>query len=234
MAERIWDRFLTERDKAHLAARPPPLHPGFGARPAVLSVDNYRMAIGDRPVPILEAIATWPSSMGLEGWEALGHIARLFEVAREVGVPVVHANRFEAYDDPRAPENAAKRHVTLVPKSYSGTGYEFADQAAPAPGELVIRKTTPSAFHATPLARYLRKKGIDTLVVCGESVSGCVRATVMDGHFEGFCMIVVEECVYDRHEASWAMNLFDIDQKYGEVVALADVIKHLEDGAFTP
>lgn len=233
MDERVWDRFLTERDKAHLAKLPPPVHPGFGTAPAILSVDNYRIAVGDRPRPLLEAIDEWPSSMGLEGWDALGHIARLFEVARAVGVSVVHANRLEAYDDGRAPEGGSKRHQRLCPDAFSERRYEFAEQAAPLPGEMVIRKTTPSAFFCTPLAPYLRKNGIDTLIVCGESVSGCVRASVMDGHFQGFRMMVVEECVYDRHQASWAINLFDIDQKYGEVVSLTEVVKHLEGPLFS-
>jgi len=94
---------------------------------------------------------------------------------------------------------------------------------------MIIRKTTPSAFFGTPLARYLVKNGIDTLIVCGETVSGCVRATVVEGKFHGFGMIIAEECVYDRHQASRAINLFDMDQKYGEVMALADIVKHFEN-----
>ena len=88
---------------------------------------------------------------------------------------------------------------------------------------MVLRKTGPSAFFGTPLAAHLIGQGIDTLIVCGESVSGCVRATVVDGCSLRFRMIVVEECVYDRHEASRAINLFDMDQKYADVVPLAEV-----------
>ena len=69
--------------------------------------------------------------------------------------------------------------------------------------------------------------GIDTLVACGESTSGCVRASVVDGNSDGFRMIVAEECVYDRHEATHAINLFDMDQKYAEVMPLARVLEHL-------
>jgi nicotinamidase-related amidase len=72
------------------------------------------------------------------------------------------------------------------------------------------------------LLGHLISEGIDTLIVCGESVSGCVRATVTDGCSNRLHMVVVEECVYDRHEASRAINLFDIDQKYGDVITLEE------------
>ena len=36
-------------------------------------------------------------------------------------------------------------------------------------------------------------------------------------------VIVVEECVFDRHQTAHAMNLFDMHQKYADVLPLADV-----------
>jgi hypothetical protein len=45
-------------------------------------------------------------------------------------------------------------------------------------------------------------------------------------------MIVVEECVFDRHEATHAINLFDMDQKYADVLSLADVLEWLAEGAY--
>jgi hypothetical protein len=43
--------------------------------------------------------------------------------------------------------------------------------------------------------------------------------------------LVVEECVFDRHEAAHAMSLFDMDQKYADVVTLEQAIKYLESVA---
>ena len=106
--------------------------------------------------------------------------------------------------------------------------YEIVAQAAPLPGEVVLKKNSPSAFFNTPLAPHLVSEGIDTLIVCGEAVSGCVRATVVDGRSYRLRMIIVEDCVYDRHEATWALNLFDMDQKYGDVVSLDSVVKWLQ------
>ena len=70
MPERVWDRFLTEQDRAHLAMS---AHRriGFGSKPALLLIDLYRWVFGDRPEPLLEAIKTWPSSCGLAAWQAI-------------------------------------------------------------------------------------------------------------------------------------------------------------------
>jgi nicotinamidase-related amidase len=73
----------------------------------------------------------------------------------------------------------------------------------------------------------LNSLGVDTLIVAGESTSGCVRATVVDAKTNRYRVIVVEECVFDRHEASHAINLFDMNQKYADALALADVVAHL-------
>ena len=61
--------------------------------------------------------------------------------------------------------------------------------------------------------------------MCGESTSGCVRSSVVDGCTNRYRMVVVEECVFDRHEASHAINLFDMNQKYADVLPLAEVIE---------
>jgi len=105
--------------------------------------------------------------------------------------------------------------------------YDIVDEVAPLPGEAVLRKSSPSAFWGTPLAGHLNYLGVDTLITCGESTSGCVRASVVDGCTYRYRMIVVEEGVFDRHEAAHAINLFDMHQKYADVVSLAEVLEYL-------
>ncbi|WP_225753448.1 isochorismatase family protein [Actinotalea sp. Marseille-Q4924] len=235
MVERVWDRFLTDRDKEHLAASPPTGRYGFGRSAAVLSVDNYRKAVGDRPEPLLEAIKTWPGSTGLDGWTALEKTVDLLEAARTADIPVIHVTALAEEDsgltgwgarlggrhrsEPRTSEEEDRHRRRL----------DIVEQAAPLPGEVVLRKAGPSAFFGTPLAAHLIGAGVDTLIVCGESVSGCVRSTVVDGCSLRLRMIVVEDCVYDRHEASSAINLFDMDRKYADVISLAEVTQWIAD-----
>jgi maleamate amidohydrolase len=230
MTTRVWDAFLTEQDKAHLAASAPIRRRGFGRKAAVLSVDNYRKALGDKPEPLLDAIRTWPSSTGSAGWEAAERIAELLAAARSARIPVIHLTGLPEEESgiPAWGASLGGRHAlggkTTEEVDRHRRRFEFIEQAAPLPGEVVLKKTAPSGFFGTPLLAHLIAEGIDTLIVCGESVSGCVRATVTDGCANRLRMVVVEECVYDRHEASRAMNLFDIDQKYGDVISLAEAV----------
>jgi maleamate amidohydrolase len=230
MAERVWDRFLTEQDKAHVAMRPPK-RIGFGERPALLLIDLYRWVFGDKPEPILEAIKSWPGSCGLAAWNAIPHIQKLLGKAREVGIPIVHVTGLAgAGVDEWAFRREEKRSAPPTPEELERRRrkYDIIDEVAPRPGEAVLRKLSPSAFWGTPLVAHLNQHGIDTVIACGESTSGCVRASVVDGCTYRFRMIVVEECVFDRHEAAHAINLFDMNQKYADVVPLAEALEYLD------
>lgn len=234
MGARVWDPFLTEADKAHFAVEKKKLPYGFGTKAAVLSVDNYRAVVGDRPQPLLEAVTEWPSSAGLAGWEALRHIEVLLAAARAADVPVLHVTGM-AVEDTGVHGWAARRRGLLQPVERDAAEqdrhdrrYDIVEQAAPLPGEVVLTKTAPSAFFGTPLMAHLTLNHIDTLIVCGEAVSGCVRATVVDGCSYRLHMIVVEECVYDQHETLRAINLLDMDRKYGDVISLAETLAWLE------
>ena len=229
MAERTWDKYLTEQDRAHLAATGhKPV--GFGNRPALLMIDLYRYVFGDKPEPLLEAIKTWPGSCGMAGWDSLPHIQRMLAFARKIDLPIVHVTGL----DGSGIENWYDRHDTYEEDTPSPAvedrlrrRYDVVDEAAPRPGEVFLRKTAPSPFWGTPILFHLIKLGIDTLIVCGESTSGCVRATVVDACTNRYRVIVPEECVFDRHEATHALNLFDMDQKYADVLPLDEVIDRL-------
>jgi nicotinamidase-related amidase len=205
---------------------------GFGQRPALLFIDLYRSVFGDKPEPLLQAIKTWPPSCGLAGWKAIPHLQTLLTAAREAKIPIVHVTQMD--DDVCGIESWAVRRESQRPKDTSPEEmdrrrrrYDIIDEVAPLPGEGVLRKASPSAFYGTPLAAHLNYLGVDTVVVGGESTSGCVRAAVVDSTTHRYRTVVVEECVFDRHEAAHAMNLFDMNQKYADVLPLAEVLEHL-------
>jgi maleamate amidohydrolase len=227
MDGRVWDRFLSDRDRARASAQPA-IRKGAGRRPALLLVDLYRWVFGDRPQPLLEAIKTWPGSCGLSAWEALPHIQRLLAVARAQHIPIFHITGMggvSGWRDVRSSPGAAS-DPTL--EGRLGQRYEIVDEVAPIPGEVVLTKTAPSAFWGTPLAGLLVGARVDTVIVAGESTSGCVRATVVDAKSYRFKVLVPEECVFDRDEAPHAINLFDIDQKYADVLPLSEVVGYLQ------
>src|SRR5215469_16053102 len=106
--------------------------------------------------------------------------------------------------------------------------YDIKTELAPKPGELVIYKERASCFFGTPLVAHLQMKGIDSLIICGESTSGCVRASTVDAYSYGFHNTLVEECTFDRAMLNHKINLFDLHHKYADVMHIEEVLAHLE------
>jgi maleamate amidohydrolase len=233
MAERVWERFLTAQDKASLRSRPAQVW-GYGERPALLLVDLYRWVFGDRRQPLLEAMREWPGSCGEPAWDALPHLQRLLAAARTAGIPVVHVTKLS---DARsgitgwaeAPgQRASWSGARTGDRNAADSRWEIMPDVAPLPGEAVIEKSAPSAFFGSLLAAQLNALRVDSLIIGGESTSGCVRATCVEARSYRYNVTVVEECVFDRHQATHAINLFDLHHKYADVLGIDDVVAYLE------
>lgn len=141
----------------------------------------------------------------------------LLATARELGWPVAHSRIVFADDD--ADHNIFTLKVPgMLTLKEDGPASAIVPELAPRAGELVIRKTVPSAFFGTPLAAWLAQRGVQTLVVAGCVTSGCVRASVVDAMSHGFRPLVVSDCVGDRAIGPHDANLFDMAQKYATVM----------------
>lgn len=216
-ASRPWDRFLTERDRAVYAAS------GYGrsgdlrSPAALLVIDMTFDFLGDRPEPIMESIQRFPNSCGQEGWAAAERLAPVLAAARSAGAPVVYTARSTDHVELERLAWGAK-NTASADATPSGDP-RFPDVIAPVAGDAVIHKTKPSAFFDTPLIEYLVSHGIRQVVCTGATTSGCVRASVVDAFSYGFRVAVVEECTADRGELAHAVNLFDMHQKYADVIS---------------
>jgi len=230
MPTRVWDAFLTEQDRARAAVQPA-VRKGAGTRPVLVLVDLYRWVFGDVREPLLEAIKTWPGSCGPAAWDSLPHIQRLLAEARDLAIPVVHLTGLEGMPGWRDFNPRGGGSADPVNPEHRRRRYEIVDEVAPIEGEVVLRKSAPSAFWGTPLDGHLTALKADTIVVAGESTSGCVRATVVDAKSHRYKVLVPEECVFDRDEASHAINLFDLEEKYADVIPLDDTIEYLRSVA---
>jgi maleamate amidohydrolase len=196
---------------------------GFGSRPALLVIDVQYRSMGDRPMPIREAIKHYPTSCGEAGWHAVAHIAKLIRLFREKKWPVIFPHVARKVDHDHGAFSAKIPGIMRIPPE----GYDFVREAAPEPGELLLPKTQASAFFGTPLATYLIGGGIDSLVVTGCTTSGCVRASVVDACALNFKSMVPSDAVYDRSPTSHAVNLFDIASKYADVASTQAVVERL-------
>jgi maleamate amidohydrolase len=229
--ERIWDRFLTERDKAVIEAAGFGARAGYGLRPALIIVDVTYGFTGDRPEPILESIKRWSSSSGAESWDAIAVIKRVADAFRAKCLPVIYSHgqvRSDNWDN-GSWSWKNKRTVEATVRAEPSLGFnEIVADIAPRPRDIVIPKQKPSAFFGTNLAGYLVLLGCDSIVVAGTTTSGCVRATVIDAFSNNFRSIVVEDACFDRAQASHAVSLFDMHAKYADVVPSSDVLKYVD------
>lgn len=228
---RVWDRFLTPQDTSTLRERPHQVW-GYGQRPALVLIDLYRWVFGDsRPAGVREAMNEWPGTCGPQAWDAIPHLQRLLAAARAAEIPIVHVSGLEPMDSgiPGWSNRGKRETETFVNDPQKADRvrrrYDIIDEVKPLPGEAVIRKAAPSGFFGTLLMAHLHNNDVDGIILCGESTSGCVRATCVEGRSYRFKMTVVEECVFDRHETAHAMNLFDMHQKYADVVRLDEVLE---------
>ena len=228
-----WNRFLTERDRQHLQGWGKASADPLGAKPVLLVIDVYYASVGHERLPLLDSVQQWPMSCGLEGWAAIDRMVPLIAAARARGVPVVYVRNMARFpSDPlRVAERGARPRTPSpsLPPEIRARANEIVAEVAPREGELVIEKAAPSAFAGTPLAHYLRLCDADTVLVCGETTSGCVRASVVDAQTERYRVGVVGDCCYDRTEASHWINLFDMHQKYAEVIDRDAAIGYLND-----
>jgi maleamate amidohydrolase len=160
--------------------------------------------------------------------DCLDSAARVVAAARATGVPVIYT-RVE-YGPGGIDGGLFFKKVGALRHFVRGSGSalgEIMPEIAPHADDLVIVKQYASAFFGTSLTATLASARIDTLVLCGVSTSGCVRATAVDAISYGYLPVVVREAVGDRDPRPHEANLFDIAAKYGEVWSESEVLGRL-------
>lgn len=161
---------------------------------------------------------------------AIANTIPVLDFFRRRKLPVAHT-RIVFADDGSDASVFAEKVPSLLTLTEHNPLSAIVDILRPEPGELVVRKTQPSAFAGTGLSVWLATKGVRSLVICGCVTSGCVRASVVDAMQTGLVPIVPVECVGDRAIAPHDASLFDIGQKYGNVVLAAEVAGIVEHAA---
>lgn len=228
---RIWDEFLTERDRDVFKASGFGAVGGFGKRPALLVIDISYAFTGERSEPILESIKHFSNSCGEDAWTAIPHVQRLIEASRAKGVPVIYTTshrRPDGWDGGSWLWKNTRGGEARTTRDTNRDGNEIVDEIAPAPQDIVVYKQKPSGFAGTPLQSYLTLLQCDSVLVVGTTTSGCVRATVIDAFSNNYHVAVVEEGCFDRSQASHAINLCDMHAKYADVVTTEETLAYIE------
>ena len=192
---------------------------GFGKRPALINID------------LANAWTRPGNAFSCENMDVIiPSVQELLRASRAKNVPVVYTST--AYAVTEGPNSDMGLWHYKIPAELLQLGtedVEIDDRIAPQTGEHVIFKKRASAFHGTYLAGFLRAVGVDTVIITGVTMAGCVRHTTEDAIAEGFRPIVVREAVGDRVAGVVEWNLFDIDAKFGDVEPLERVLEYLNE-----
>lgn len=185
-----------------------------GTRPAVLVVDLSRgftdpaCAMGSDLTAVVEATNA------------------VLAAAREGSVPVVFTTiGFEA--NLKDGSLWLQKAPSLAELQLGGKWVEIDPRLGRREEETVILKKGASAFFGTNLASILVSQNVDTIILCGATTSGCIRATAIDLLQYGYPTLVPRECVGDRAPDPHEANLVDIQAKYADVVSLEDAQAYL-------
>jgi N-carbamoylsarcosine amidase len=190
---------------------------GFGHRPALINID---LANG------------WTRSghtMSCDGMDLIVNgVQQLLAASRAHRIPIVFTTTaFNVTSGPNSDMGLWDRKIPAEALQAGSEAVAIDDRLAPRSDEQVIIKKRASAFHGTPLAGYLRAHGVDTVLLTGVTMAGCVRHTAEDAMAEGFRPMVIRECVGDRVPGATEWNLFDIDAKFGDVVSVEETLSFL-------
>jgi maleamate amidohydrolase len=187
----------------------------LGARPAILVVDFSR------------GFTDPESTMGSELTREVEATNRLLAAAREREIPVIFTTiGFEPNmkDGSLWLEKAPGLGELIIGSKW----VEIDPRLERRDEETVILKKGASAFFGTNLPSILVSQGVDTIIMCGATTSGCVRATAVDLLQYGYPTLVPRECVGDRAQAPHEANLVDIQAKYADVVSIEDALAYIE------
>ena len=186
----------------------------LGTRPAVLVVD-FQCGFTEP-----EAVA------GADLTEQVEAARTLLDAARAKGLPVVFTTiGYEPHMKDAAlwPEKGP----ALLQLELGSHWVDIDPRLGRRDDEPVIVKKGASGFFGTNLASVLISQRVDTVILCGATTSGCVRATAVDLLQYGWPTLVPRECAGDRAQAPHEANLFDMQAKYADVVSLEEALEYL-------
>lgn len=189
-----------------------------------------RLSPGERPAVVVVDLAlgfTDPACpLGSNLDAVVAATRRLLDAARAAGAPVVFTTIALAADGQEG--SLWRQKMPALSWLTEGSRWvELDPRLGRVETEPVVVKRAASGFAGTGLAALLTTWSADSLVVCGATTSGCVRATAVDAAANNFRVIVAQDACFDRSAFAHAANLFDIHMKYGDVVTTAELLAML-------
>ncbi|MCH8057100.1 MAG: isochorismatase family protein [Proteobacteria bacterium] len=186
---------------------------GLGQRPALILVD------------VINGFTNPACPLGSESDSVVSACRRLLDVFRSKRLPVFFTT--VVYRNDSQARVFRQRIPALNVLEPDSEWVKIDPRLAPVDGETIIEKQWASGFFKTDLQQRLEAAGADSIVVGGLTTSGCVRATAVDGLQNDYRVVVAREATGDRNLAAHESNLFDLQAKYVDVLALRDVVENI-------
>ena len=183
-------------------------------------LESHSTGIGDYPalvvVDMCKAFIDSSSPLGFECNELIQANINLVNKFRLNKLPVIFTTTI--YRNPSEASVFRSKIPALNILEPESDAVTFIDDLAPSKDEMLIEKKFASAFFQTKLIDSLHKMKADSIVICGVTTSGCVRATAVDSLQNNLPTTIAEDCVGDRDLDAHKANLYDLRSKYADVI----------------
>ncbi len=215
--KRVWDPYIPEPFLSKVARQRE--SPQITKNSALLVIDLYNLVFegGNKSVHEDGLLDRFPAACGEKAYQAIQPTNQLISLFRDNGLPIFFSTKdFE--------QSQKDGNATLRPRKIAkAEDYQIFPEIDFRPTDNLVKKLRASAFFNTGLNDQLARLNVANLVIVGESTSGCVRASVVDAFSLGYQVCVVEDCVFDQNPVSHAVNLYDMQHKYGQVTKLSEL-----------
>ena len=215
--KRVWDPYIPEPFLSKVARQRE--SPQITKNSALLVIDLYNLVFegGNRSVHEDGLLDRFPAACGEKAYQAIQPTNQLISLFRDNSLPIFFSTKdFE--------QSQKDGNATLRPrKKAKAEDYQIFPEIDFRPTDNLVKKLRASAFFNTGLNDQLARLNVANLFIVGESTSGCIRASVVDAFSLGYQVCVVEDCVFDQNPVSHAVNLYDMQHKYGQVTKLLEL-----------
>ena len=164
----------------------------------------------------------------LSGSQIIANCQKLLEKTRQAGMPVIYvrvSRRPDHKDAPRPPFGAPPGPAA-GPRLTEGTeDAEIVPELAPRPEDPVVTKHTTSPFNTTDIEVYLRRFGINTLILTSYSTTGVVEGSLRDARDKDYDCLVVRDCCAAATEQEHNTCMDIVFPRMAWVASVEEVIK---------
>ena len=215
--KRVWDPYIPEPFLSKVARQRK--SPQITKNSALLVIDLYNLVFegGNRSVHEDGLLDRFPAACGEKAYQAIQPTNQLISLFRDNSLPIFFSTKdFE--------QSQKDGNATLRPrKKAKAEDYQIFPEIDFRSTDNLVKKLRASVFFNTGLNDQLARLDVANLFIVGESTSGCIRASVVDAFSLGYQVCVVEDCVFDQNPVSHAVNLYDMQHKYGQVTKLSEL-----------